>query len=156
MEHLKCRPIGQALALSSNIRLGWKALPGINTQAYYEKSVTYARKKVYNIGPRIQCYKTFYGRYLRMFIISQSVCPWQAFPAKSSVQGETLQLITETVNYGHNKFNDTCPRSQCLKTFYCRNLRIFVISQSVCPWQASPAQSIVCGKGQEPTKEWNA
>jgi len=28
-----------------------------------------------------QCYKTFYGRKLRIFVISQSVCPWQAFPA---------------------------------------------------------------------------
>ncbi len=34
-----------------------------------------------------QCYKTFYGRTLCIFIISQSVCPWQAFPAKSIVCG---------------------------------------------------------------------
>ncbi len=27
-------------------------------------------------------YKTFYGRNLRIFVISQSVCPWQAFPAQ--------------------------------------------------------------------------
>ncbi len=27
-----------------------------------------------------QCYKTYYGRNLRMFVISQSVCLWQAFP----------------------------------------------------------------------------
>jgi len=27
-----------------------------------------------------QCYKTFYGRNLRMFVISYSVCPWQDFP----------------------------------------------------------------------------
>jgi len=26
-------------------------------------------------------YKTFYGRNLHIFVISQSVCPWQAFPA---------------------------------------------------------------------------
>ncbi len=26
-------------------------------------------------------YKTFYGRILRIFVISCSVCPWQAFPA---------------------------------------------------------------------------
>ncbi len=26
-----------------------------------------------------QCYETFYGRKLRLFIISQSVCPWQAY-----------------------------------------------------------------------------
>jgi len=28
MEHLKCRAIGWALALSSNIRIGWRGLPG--------------------------------------------------------------------------------------------------------------------------------
>jgi hypothetical protein len=28
-----------------------------------------------------QRYKTFSGRNLRIFVISQSVCPWQAFPA---------------------------------------------------------------------------
>ncbi len=28
-----------------------------------------------------QCYKSFYGRKLRLFIISQSICHWQAFPA---------------------------------------------------------------------------
>jgi hypothetical protein len=27
------------------------------------------------------CYKTFYSRKLRLFKISRSVCPWQAFPA---------------------------------------------------------------------------
>ncbi len=34
-----------------------------------------------------QCYKTFYGRKLRIFKISWSVCPWQTFPAKSNVCG---------------------------------------------------------------------
>ncbi len=30
---------------------------------------------------RGQFYKTFYGRKLLLFIMSQSVSPWQAFPA---------------------------------------------------------------------------
>jgi hypothetical protein len=25
-------------------------------------------------------YKTFYGRNLQIFVISSSVCPWQAYP----------------------------------------------------------------------------
>ncbi len=29
-------------------------------------------------------YKTFFGRNLKIFTISYSVCPWQAFPAHSS------------------------------------------------------------------------
>jgi hypothetical protein len=32
-----------------------------------------------------QCYKTFYGCNLQIFIIRQSVCPWQAFPVQSIV-----------------------------------------------------------------------
>ncbi len=31
-------------------------------------------------------------------------------------------------------------------------LSLFVISQSVCPWQAFPAWSKICGQGQEPTR----
>ncbi len=34
---------------------------------------------------RCQCHKNFYGRKLRLFIISQSVCPLQAFPAQPNV-----------------------------------------------------------------------
>ncbi len=45
------------------------------------------------------------------------------------------------------------PWAQCYKTFYVRNLRMFVISQSACNQQAFPAQSIVCGQGQELTLE---
>ncbi len=36
---------------------------------------------------RRQCYKTFCDRKLRMFVISWSVSPWQAFPASSNVCG---------------------------------------------------------------------
>ncbi len=32
-------------------------------------------------------YKTFYGRNVRIYIISQRVCPWQVFPAQSNVFG---------------------------------------------------------------------
>ncbi len=36
-------------------------------------------------------------------------------------------------------------QAQCYKTFFVRNLRIFIISQSVCPRQVLLAQSNVCG-----------
>ncbi len=38
-----------------------------------------------SIPSRCQCYKTFYGRNLRIFVISQSVCPWQVLPAYQSI-----------------------------------------------------------------------
>ncbi len=34
------------------------------------------------------------------------------------------------------------------KTYYGSNVQISVISQSVCPWQAFPAQCSVCGQGR--------
>ncbi len=43
-------------------------------------------------------------------------------------------------------------RDQFCKRIFVRNLRIFVIRQSVCPCQAFPDQSNVCGLGQEPSQ----
>ncbi len=36
MEHLKGVLLEKSLALPTNIRLGWRGLPGTNTLAYYE------------------------------------------------------------------------------------------------------------------------
>ncbi len=46
-------------------------------------------------------------------------------------------------------------QAQCCKTFCYLNLQMFIISKSVCLWQAFPSQSIVSGLGQKPTVEWN-
>jgi hypothetical protein len=51
MKHISDAPLSvRLLALSTNIRLGWKGLPGTNVLAYYEKSLLTAVKKFYNIG----------------------------------------------------------------------------------------------------------
>ncbi len=49
-----------------------------------QKFVNHGRKKFYNIEPWTQCYKTFYGRNLRAFVINMSICQWQAFKALSN------------------------------------------------------------------------
>jgi hypothetical protein len=41
------------LALPTNIRLGWKGLPGINALALFKNFVNYVRKKFYRIGSRL-------------------------------------------------------------------------------------------------------
>jgi hypothetical protein len=41
---------GRLLALLTDIRLGWKGLPGTNVLASYEVT-TYVRKKFYSIDP---------------------------------------------------------------------------------------------------------
>ncbi len=67
--------------------------------------------------------------------------------AGKACRGQTLQLAANFLKI----FYSIGTRGQCYKTFYVRNLRIFVISQSVCPWQAFPAQSNVCLVKQTPT-----
>ncbi len=52
---------GVAQALLTNIKLGWKGLPGTSTLIYLQTLVNYCRQKFYNIGPWGQSYKTFYG-----------------------------------------------------------------------------------------------
>jgi hypothetical protein len=45
------------------------------------------------------------------------------------------RLLQKLLNYGHKKFYEC----QWYKTFFFRNLQMFVISWSVCRWQAFPA-----------------
>ncbi len=45
------------------------------------------RRQCYNFDSWGLCYKTFYGRNLWVFVITSSVCPWQAFPVLNNVCG---------------------------------------------------------------------
>jgi hypothetical protein len=47
VEHLKDASLGKALALLTNIRLGWIGFPGTNTLAYYKN---YGRKSLNDIS----------------------------------------------------------------------------------------------------------
>jgi hypothetical protein len=44
-------------------------------------------QKLITLAPWVQSYKTFYVRNSQMFIISLSVCSWQAFPALLGMPG---------------------------------------------------------------------
>ncbi len=70
-----------------------------------------------------------------------SFCPCQVFQAGITFSSLTRRLPASRVQY--------------YTTFFVRNSRIFMISQSVCPWQAFPVWAIVFGQGQEPTLEWS-
>ena len=104
-------------------------MPRTNT-GLLQKYVNYGRKKFHSTGPRAKCYKTFYGRNLRTFVINLSLCPWQAFLVYSNKHSSSL--VRKYANYRHKKFLNIGPRTQCYKTF----LRIFVISYNVFNWQA--------------------
>jgi hypothetical protein len=45
----------------------------------FQTFANYGHIGLCNIGPWEQCYKNFHGNNLLVFIISCSVCPWQAF-----------------------------------------------------------------------------
>ncbi len=51
------------------VGLGLKGLPWTNTSVL-QTFVNYGRKKFCNIATYTQCYKTFYVRYLWMFVLS--------------------------------------------------------------------------------------
>jgi hypothetical protein len=44
------------------------------------------KKKFYKFGIRDQCYKTFFFRILRIYVISLGVCTWHALPTQSNVK----------------------------------------------------------------------
>ncbi len=51
MGHQKGALLGQTPALPTNIRLGWKGLPGTNTQAYYENQYIMDVKSFIRLAP---------------------------------------------------------------------------------------------------------
>jgi len=59
-----------------------------------------------------QCYKTFYGRNLRIFVTSKSVCPWQAFSAYYNKQSS---LVWKSVNYSRKSFITLGPGHSCIR-----------------------------------------
>ncbi len=111
------------------------------------------------MGPRAVSTKLVYLCNVRLGLISQSICPWQAFPAQPNVckldgarqSGvKVLALscfplgwkglseknaITYLANLLVKKKKSLCeyiPWGQCYKTFYVRNLRSFIQSQTAC------------------------
>ncbi len=50
--------------------------------------------------------------------------------ARKVCQGQTLQLITKIRRLRIKKFYNIGPWTQCYKTFYVRNVRMFVIGQN--------------------------
>ncbi len=58
-----------------------KWLSAVKRSGLQTKASKYTPKMFCDINYWGQSYETFYGRNLPIFEISQSVCPWQAFPA---------------------------------------------------------------------------
>ncbi len=56
-------------------------LPGMGKSCFLPSGFMVGIKKISVESTWAQFYETFYDRNLRIFVISQSVCPWQALPA---------------------------------------------------------------------------
>ncbi len=70
VKHLSDAPLkGRLLALPTNIRLGWKGLPGTNILAYYEKSQLTAVKSFVTLAPGVNAIKLYFFCNLRIFVI---------------------------------------------------------------------------------------
>ncbi len=61
-----------------------------------------------------KCYKTFYGRKLRLFIISQSICSWQAFQAQSNKHSS---LLRKFIDYRQKSFKTLATGRNVIKLF---------------------------------------
>ncbi len=79
---------------------------------------------------------------------SQNSSNMKSSNKKLKKQTPTLFRVYLQFLVGLNLIND---QGQSYETFNVRNLQMFVLSWSVCPWQDFPAYFMVCGQGQEPT-----
>ncbi len=133
--------------LSCFFQVNLKSLAG--TDALFSRNGSSLTKKKYQtaLSPgacTIKLYGFVIHKQWKIFIVSQCLFYCQSQIHKIQF-GRTHQLTTEYVDYESVMF--LLFRAQCYQTFYVRNLRKFVISQSVCHWQAFPAQPNVCEKG---------
>ncbi len=80
-------------------------------------------------APGVDVIKLFTTEIYEFLKKAIAFCPWPAFQAYSNKHSRLLRKI---VNYGRKKFYNIDTRGQCYKTFSVRDLRIFILSQSVC------------------------
>ncbi len=65
---------------------------------------------------------------------------------------ETLTIINQDVNLHFYSIVPWTTVVSIIQAFTAVSLCLFTISQNFCPWQAFPAQSIVCGRGAYPSE----
>ncbi len=87
-------------------------------------------------------YKTFFLLLWRWDKINWSVCPaktsMKSLPGTNTTAYLVPSSVTKTKGFVRLK-----PEPNIIKLFYGRNLQMFVISKSICPWQVFLALSIV-------------
>jgi hypothetical protein len=146
MKHLPGVPLyGRLLALPTNNGLGWS-----KHSSLLQKTITYSRKKFYNIGPRsiFKCSSSLNIRHL--WHLNKVFMPF--FPPSASSNGKTQTLdlgMTRRVFYlcaaaavqaaQDRRFTHSCPNGA--KNLLFPNLQILAISPVFVPgkpFQLSP------------------
>jgi hypothetical protein len=135
--------------LMAHIRLNWKGLTGTNTLVYCEHPEVAAAKSFTTLLPAWPLCFWSWCTTLSWSLISKRL--------KRSFLSRFLKVLAKLWDTSSTVPAFSCsPGVDVIKLFYCRNSQIFIISWSVCPWQAFPAWSNVCGKGREPTLKWSS
>ncbi len=75
----------------------------VKRYSFQKRVRKFTSKKFYYINSNGQCYKTFYGRKLRIFVISQSIC-----------HGKLFQLCRMFVGKARSLPQGGAPESQCV------------------------------------------
>ncbi len=128
VEHLRGSSIGQVPALQTDqTRLEMFATD--KHSSLLRTFVNYGRRKFCNIGPWDQWHKTFYGRNLQTYVMSQSVCPIKLFQPSLKFASKARACLSETPS-----------RYSTL------------VAYGVYPWQVFTRQANISGLGQEPTR----
>ncbi len=114
VDHPKGASLRQALALLINIRLGWKGLSKRSAAAYYKHFQIMALQRLNNFGTWSQCYKTFFVRDLRTFVLGQSVSQTRL---EKFTKNKYSSLLRKSVIYGQKSFITLVPGVTLIK-FY--------------------------------------
>ncbi len=147
-----------ALALLTNIRLGWKGLPATNTLTYQEHFFVFFSKHLtvpfHDITKFIVTVimfnqKTRYRMHTYSQLQFKGYDKLKYYNFQSSTSSNfisqhtkkfspqcfvTISTLQTFVYYRRIKFYNDEPWGQCYKTFCVLKLRIFIVSQSVCHW----------------------
>jgi hypothetical protein len=80
LEHLSDTSfLGKLLVFLANVRLDWKVIASYEHSSLFCLDISDKGKKVYIIDSKCQCYKTFCGRNLQMFVNKTMFVPGRPF-----------------------------------------------------------------------------
>ncbi len=102
---LKCFPVMQSVE-SSGGRVRRHRVQGRHREGAVSRVHRHKNPEASKFRIQVSISSNFFAHNLHIFVISQSVCPWQAFPVQSNKHSSLLQ---EFINQGCKKFYNIGP-----------------------------------------------